>query len=78
MTSGSRTVLDSGHDGAVPLYLPLLRERADPDPDLARLRATRPALLRRLPGLRLAVPADEVEYRTLSLVHGVRPLPVAW
>jgi hypothetical protein len=25
MTSGSRTVLDSGHDGAVPLYLPLLR-----------------------------------------------------
>jgi hypothetical protein len=71
MTSGSRTVLDSGHDGAVPLYLPLLRERADPDPDLARLRATRPVV-------RLDVPADEVEYRTLSLVHGVRSLPVSW
>ena len=71
MTSGSRTVLDSGHDGAVPPYLPLLRERADPDPDLARLRTTRPVV-------RLDVPADEVEYRTLSLVHGVRSLPVSW
>jgi cytochrome P450 len=52
MTSGSRTVPDSGPDEVVPLYLPLLRERADPDPDLGRLRATRPVT-------RLDVP-DEV------------------
>ena len=42
------------------------------------LRSALPALLRRLPGLRLAVPAEEVEFRTLSLVHGVRSLPVTW
>jgi cytochrome P450 len=42
------------------------------------LRSALPALLRRLPGLRLAVPAQEVEFRTLSLVHGVRSLPVTW
>lgn len=49
MTSGSRTVPDTGHDGAVPLYLPLLRERSDPDPDLGRLRATRPVARLDLP-----------------------------
>jgi cytochrome P450 len=42
------------------------------------LRTALPELLRRLPGLRLAVPAQEVEFRTISLVHGVRSLPVAW
>ena len=42
MTSGTRTVPDTDDDGAVPLYLPLLRERTDPDPDLGRLRAGRP------------------------------------
>jgi cytochrome P450 len=42
------------------------------------LRTALPALLSRLPGLRLAVPAGEVEFRTISLVHGIRALPVAW
>ena len=42
------------------------------------LRAAIPALLRRLPDLRLAVPEEEVEFRTLSLIHGLRALPVAW
>jgi cytochrome P450 len=47
---------------------------------LARMemRAGFPALLRRFPGLRLAVPASEVEFRELTAVHGVRSLPVAW
>ena len=35
-------------------------------------------LVRRLPGLRLAVPADDVTWRTDRLVRGVRALPVAW
>jgi cytochrome P450 len=42
------------------------------------MRAGFPALLRRFPGLRLAVPASEVEFRELTAVHGVRSLPVAW
>ncbi|MBB6170000.1 cytochrome P450 [Nocardiopsis mwathae] len=37
-----------------------------------------PALLRRFPGLRLAVPFEEVRYRRESTVFGVRELPVAW
>lgn len=35
-------------------------------------------LVRRLPGLRLAVPADEVPWRADRLVRGVRALPVKW
>jgi cytochrome P450 len=35
-------------------------------------------LVRRLPGLRLAVPADEVRWRTDRLVRGVQALPVEW
>lgn len=35
-------------------------------------------LVRRLPGLRLAVPADDVAWRADRLVRGVRALPVAW
>jgi cytochrome P450 len=42
------------------------------------LRAALPALLHRMPGLRLTVPPDRIEFRTLSLVHGIRALPVAW
>ena len=46
--------------------------------ELARLELclAYPALVRRFPGLRLAVPADELPYRTLSLIHGVERLPV--
>jgi cytochrome P450 RapN len=36
------------------------------------------SLAKRLPGLRLAVPAREVEWKTDRLVRGVRSLPVAW
>ena len=35
-------------------------------------------LVRRLPGLRLAVPADDVTWRADRLIRGVRALPVAW
>ncbi|MCG5215318.1 cytochrome P450 [Streptosporangium sp. KLBMP 9127] len=37
-----------------------------------------PALLRRFPELRLAVPAEEVSFRGISIVYGVDRLPVAW
>jgi cytochrome P450 len=36
------------------------------------------ALLRRLPGLRLAVPAGEVRLRTDMNIYGVHALPVTW
>ncbi|MFJ4367790.1 cytochrome P450 [Streptomyces chartreusis] len=47
---------------------------------LARLelQIALPALLRRLPGLRIAVDFDDVEYRDDALVFGVTRLPVAW
>ncbi|MFD9128404.1 cytochrome P450 [Kitasatospora sp. NPDC059571] len=35
-------------------------------------------LLRRLPELRLAVPFEELRYRTDMVVYGVQELPVAW
>jgi cytochrome P450 len=35
-------------------------------------------LLRRLPGIRLAVPADEVPLRTDMSIYGVHALPVTW
>src|SRR5690606_926606 len=36
------------------------------------------SLLRRLPGLPLAVPADEVPLRTDMAIYGVHRLPVTW
>ncbi|GAA5112537.1 cytochrome P450 [Haloechinothrix salitolerans] len=46
--------------------------------ELARmeLRAAFPALLRRFPDIRLAVPEDELEFRETSIVYGVESLPV--
>ncbi len=46
--------------------------------ELARveLRIAYPALARRFPGLRLAVPADQLKYRDLSIVYGLTELPV--
>ncbi|MEU5365195.1 cytochrome P450 [Streptomyces sp. NPDC005925] len=35
-------------------------------------------LLRRLPGLRLAIPADEVPLRDMMAIYGVHSLPVTW
>ncbi|GGV51680.1 cytochrome P450 [Streptomyces spectabilis] len=37
-----------------------------------------PELLRRLPGLRLAVPADQVPLREKMAVYGLHSLPVTW
>ncbi|MFF4778533.1 cytochrome P450 [Microtetraspora fusca] len=47
---------------------------------LARMemRVAYPALLRRFPELRLAVPAEEVEFRKLAIVYGLEALPVEW
>jgi len=42
------------------------------------LRASYPALVRRFPRMRLAVPADEIEFRELSVMYGVKSLPVTW
>ncbi|WP_328323660.1 MULTISPECIES: cytochrome P450 [unclassified Streptomyces] len=48
--------------------------------NLARveLQLAYPALLRRLPGLRLDRPLDEINFRTDMAVYGVHELPVAW
>ncbi|WP_328316001.1 cytochrome P450 [Streptomyces sp. NBC_00388] len=48
--------------------------------NLARieLQLAYPALLRRLPGLRLDRPLEEIPFRTDMAVYGVHELPVAW
>ncbi|WP_210407831.1 cytochrome P450 [Allokutzneria sp. NRRL B-24872] len=47
---------------------------------LARMemRVAYPALLRRFPKLRPALPVDEVEFRAFSVVYGLASLPVTW
>ncbi|WP_248963391.1 cytochrome P450 [Sphaerisporangium perillae] len=47
---------------------------------LARIemRIGYPALLRRFPGLRLAIPAEDVAMRSNMAIYGVHRLPVAW
>ncbi|WP_030775360.1 cytochrome P450 [Streptomyces sp. NRRL S-920] len=42
------------------------------------LRIALPALLRRFPGLRLTVPAEQLRYRTWTPNYGVDVLPVVW
>ncbi|MFE4972918.1 cytochrome P450 [Kitasatospora sp. NPDC056651] len=44
----------------------------------AELRIALPELLRRLPGLALACPAEEVPYRVNNEVYGLHALPVTW
>lgn len=44
----------------------------------AELQVALPALLRRLPGLRLAVPLEEIVFRTDMSTYGVHALPVTW
>ena len=48
--------------------------------ELARmeLRAAFPALARRFPTLRLAVPTADLAFRNSSIVYSVPTLPVAW
>ncbi|WP_372460668.1 cytochrome P450 [Actinomycetospora endophytica] len=47
---------------------------------LARLemRLALPALLRRFPSLRPAVPDDEVRFASHRAIHGLVELPVSW
>jgi cytochrome P450 len=47
---------------------------------LARMemRTAFPALLRRFPGLALAVPYDEVGFRSYHFIYGLHTLPVTW
>ncbi|MCM3923142.1 cytochrome P450 [Frankia sp. AiPs1] len=47
---------------------------------LARLelRIAYPALLRRFPGLALAVPYEQIAFRPYSVIHGLQALPVTW
>jgi cytochrome P450 len=40
------------------------------------LRAAYPALLRRFPNMRLAIPAEDLNYRKVSIVYGLETLPV--
>jgi cytochrome P450 len=42
------------------------------------LRTVLPAVFRRFPGLRLAVPVEELPYRDDLLTGGLKALPVAW
>ncbi|MGW3122822.1 cytochrome P450 [Streptomyces sp. NPDC001107] len=42
------------------------------------MRRAFPALLRRLPGLRLAVPFEEIPFRRFATVYGLVSLPVEW
>ncbi|MFE0460608.1 cytochrome P450 [Kitasatospora sp. NPDC058965] len=44
----------------------------------AELQIALGTLLRRLPELRLAVPFEEVRFRTEALIYGLHELPVAW
>jgi cytochrome P450 len=44
----------------------------------AELEIALPTLLRRLPGLRLTVPFEQVEFRYDMSTYGVRALPVTW
>jgi cytochrome P450 len=44
----------------------------------AELRIAYPALLRRFPTLRLAVPVEEVPLRIRATIYGVHRLPVTW
>ncbi|GGL01534.1 cytochrome P450 [Streptomyces flaveus] len=44
----------------------------------AELEIALPVLLRQLPGLRLAVPPEEIRFRNDMSIYGVHALPVAW
>ena len=42
------------------------------------LKMAYPALLRRFPTLKLAVPFEDLKFRELSIVYGIEELPVTW
>ncbi|MFE5563905.1 cytochrome P450 [Amycolatopsis japonica] len=69
ITRPRRTHLAYGHGVHYCVGVPLAR---------LEMQAAFPALLRRFPGLRLAVSFDEVEYRRSNVTYGVHSLPVTW
>ena len=44
----------------------------------AELQVALPALLRRLPTLRLAIPFEDIKFRHDMSAYGVHELPVTW
>ncbi len=44
----------------------------------AELQIVLETLFRRLPGLRLAVPEEDLVFSSGNIVYGVRSLPVTW
>ncbi|WP_433782500.1 cytochrome P450 [Actinomycetospora sp. CA-101289] len=44
----------------------------------AEMAVAFPALLRRFPTLALGTPYEEIEFRSATVVHGLRALPVTW
>ncbi|PVZ04929.1 cytochrome P450 [Actinomycetospora cinnamomea] len=44
----------------------------------AEMAVAFPALFRRFPPLALGIPFDEIEFRSATVVHGLRALPVTW
>ena len=42
------------------------------------LKAALPALLRRFPTLQLAQPFEQIDFRVLSPVYGLKSLPLTW
>ena len=44
----------------------------------AEMAVAFPALLRRFPDLALGIPFEEIEFRSATVVHGLRALPVTW
>jgi cytochrome P450 len=44
----------------------------------AELQIALSTLVRRLPGLQLAVPADELRFRNEQEIYGIHELPVSW
>ncbi|MEV6040973.1 hypothetical protein AB0L65_58405 [Nonomuraea sp. NPDC052116] len=71
----SHPALPTERDAERPLDPPpRLALRADP----AIAERALPALVRRFPALRLAVPPEDLAMRTDMSVYGVHRLPVAW
>jgi cytochrome P450 len=68
-TRKPRTHLAYGHGVHYCVGVPLAR---------LEMHLAFPALLRRFPDLRLAVPFEDVSYRRSNVTYGVHSLPVAW
>ncbi len=69
VTRGSRNHLAFGHGRHLCLGAEIAR---------TELEVTFTTVLRRLPGLRIAVPFEQLRYRQRGLVFGLEALPVTW